>query len=222
MTNKARIHSNAIQITVPWRCPWARLGPINAVSRRAYRGVNRLLLDMTSFEHGYSSHEWITFAGAKRLGGHVRKGESGTLVIYYERVPRLTQQEHRPSWDREVDVNWIYLCRHFWLFNLDQCAGLDALREPSRQHLALGEPGQRCEQLLIDCGADIRFGGERACYDPKHDVIELPARESFVNESGWMATTLHELTHWTGAAHRLGRDLSARFGTQAYAAHPIL
>ena len=31
------------------------------------------------------------------------------------------------------------------------------------------------------------------------------------------ATLLHELTHWTGAAHRLDRKFGERFKTQAYA-----
>lgn len=32
----------------------------------------------------------------------------------------------------------------------------------------------------------------------------------------------HELTHWTGAKHRLNRDLSGRFGSQSYAAEELV
>jgi hypothetical protein len=38
----------------------------------------------------------------------------------------------------------------------------------------------------------------------------------------YLATALHELAHWSGAKHRLDRQLSNRFGTQAYAAEELI
>ncbi len=37
-----------------------------------------------------------------------------------------------------------------------------------------------------------------------------------------MDGTYHELSHWTGHASRLGRDLKNRFGTAAYAAEELV
>ncbi|WP_269137296.1 zincin-like metallopeptidase domain-containing protein, partial [Erythrobacter donghaensis] len=37
-----------------------------------------------------------------------------------------------------------------------------------------------------------------------------------------MDGTYHELSHWTGHASRLGRDLKSRFGTAAYAAEELV
>ena len=36
------------------------------------------------------------------------------------------------------------------------------------------------------------------------------------------ATLVHELTHWTGAKHRLDREFGKRFGDQAYAAEELV
>jgi len=36
------------------------------------------------------------------------------------------------------------------------------------------------------------------------------------------SVALHELTHWTGAGHRLARDFSGRFGTEAYAFEELI
>ena len=63
---------------MPWHKPW--FGVQNIVSRKPYRGINALLLGSTD----YQSPFWITFKQALDLGGHVRKGEKSTPVIYYK------------------------------------------------------------------------------------------------------------------------------------------
>ncbi len=65
---------------VPWRRPWrgADVQPQNLVTRRPYRGINPFLLGCT----GYASPYWLTFRQAQKLGGHVRKGEKATPVIF--------------------------------------------------------------------------------------------------------------------------------------------
>ncbi|MGH6892556.1 MAG: zincin-like metallopeptidase domain-containing protein, partial [Dongiaceae bacterium] len=39
---------------------------------------------------------------------------------------------------------------------------------------------------------------------------------------GYYATLVHELTHWSGANHRLARDMGKRFGDHAYAAEELV
>ena len=36
------------------------------------------------------------------------------------------------------------------------------------------------------------------------------------------SVALHELTHWSGAKHRLARDFANRFGTEAYAFEELI
>jgi N-terminal domain of anti-restriction factor ArdC len=64
--------------TVPWQKPWFAVQ--NIVSRKPYRGINALLLGSTD----YQSPFWISFKQALDLGGHVKKGERSTPVIYYK------------------------------------------------------------------------------------------------------------------------------------------
>ena len=67
--------------TVPWRKPWNygnELGPINLVSRRHYQGINCFLLACTP----YGSPYWLTYSQAQKLGGHVRKGETGNYIVF--------------------------------------------------------------------------------------------------------------------------------------------
>ena len=50
----------------------------------------------------------------------------------------------------------------------------------------------------------------------------LPPLPDFKDEAHFQATALHELGHWSGAKHRLDRDLKNRFGTKAYAAEELV
>jgi antirestriction protein ArdC len=59
--------------------------PKNAASGRQYSGINVLILWGAVIEHGFSGQSWLTFRQAFSLGGHVRKGECGTTVVYPDR-----------------------------------------------------------------------------------------------------------------------------------------
>ena len=75
---------------VPWVQPWtsAQTGvgmPHNAVSQRAYSGINILTLWDAIVSNGYSGHAFLTFQQASMLGGTVRRGEHGVPIIYTRR-----------------------------------------------------------------------------------------------------------------------------------------
>ena len=63
---------------VPWQKPW--LDVQNMVSRKPYQGINALLLGSSDFKSPF----WLSFKQALDLGGHVKKGERSTPVIYYK------------------------------------------------------------------------------------------------------------------------------------------
>jgi antirestriction protein ArdC len=71
-------------------------------------------------------------------------------------------------------------------------------------------------------GCERLHGGDTACYLPAADQICMPPRQSFKTLPGYTATLSHELIHWTGAKHRLDRDLTGRFGSASYAAEELV
>ena len=75
----------------------------------------------------------------------------------------------------------------------------------------------QAEALIAATGADFHIGGYRAFYSPNDDFIQVPRPEAHFEPINWHRTVLHELSHWTGAAERLDRDLSGRFGSKKYA-----
>lgn len=70
--------------------------------------------------------------------------------------------------------------------------------------------------------AKVAHGGDLAFYSPAADRIQMPVPQAFLSEENYWSTMLHELTHWTGHASRLDRDLTNRFGTMGYAAEELV
>jgi antirestriction protein ArdC len=201
--------------TPPWVCPWARSPasavPANLATGRVYRGINTLLLNMQCMAKGYTLNRWLTFQQARALGGCVRKGETGTGVVFFKMLER-DQAANDPA-ERRV----IPLLRSFIVFNAAQMDGLPealtALPSPNPGWTSI----LAAEALLERSGARIQHGGDRAFYRPADDTIQLPLQAAFAEASSYYATALHELTHWSGAQSRCNRVLSSRAHIEAYA-----
>jgi antirestriction protein ArdC len=112
--------------------------------------------------------------------------------------------------------------KRFTVFNADQCedlpADIAAPPAPIAENLILPQ----AEALIRATGADIRIGGDRAFYVPSADYIQVPPPSAFFEPINWHRTVFHELGHWTGAAHRLNRDLSGAFGSSSYARDEVV
>lgn len=197
----------------PWVKPWTGSAdpiPHNAATGRRYRGINHLLLGMRCYALGFRTNGWLTYRQARDLGGHVRKGEHGTTVVYYQPVEQTDEEEKK----------WAVL-RAFTVFNLDQTEGLEALL-PSDDVEIPWEPLAEAERVITESGADVRHQGDKAFYAPSRDCVVMPTKSAFETANGYYATALHELSHWTGHKSRLGRDLTGRFGSEAYAAEELI
>src|SRR5208283_3220754 len=69
------------QGVIPWRRPWIAAGlPRNLMSKKTYRGINLFLLSAAK----YASPYWLTFKQANQLGGSVRKGEHGEVIVFWK------------------------------------------------------------------------------------------------------------------------------------------
>ncbi|MFO1152048.1 MAG: zincin-like metallopeptidase domain-containing protein [Rhodospirillales bacterium] len=211
----------------PWVKPW-RAGaedvslPCNGATSREYSGINIPVLWSEALRKGYHLPRWLTFRQAKELGGHVRKGEQGTTVVF---VKHLTRREGETNEDDDTSARGSWrrsVLRSFTVFNVAQCDGLpERLREPLASRPE-GERHQAAERFLVAIGADVRHGGNRAFYSPSHDVVSLPPFTAFESAGHYYATSFHEHVHWSGSERRLAREFGKRFGDRAYAAEELV
>ena len=212
---------------LPWVRPWrvsANAGhPKNIQSQKSYRGINPLLLDIHSLQHGFTSRWWGTINQWNSRGGTIKRrpadvapGQWGARVIYFAPVKKKVVDKDTKS---ETEDRF-FLMRGYTVFNLDQVEGttLDKFRadkEPA------GNPAfadfAPAEELLKATGFEIRHGGEKAYYRrpepfdhfPNHtdgDYIVLPSKDRFFTEADYYATAFHEAAHEaevrTGWDHR--------------------
>jgi|SRR5215467_3180545 len=219
-----RIISQLEAGTVPWVQPWrnnvagaAVALPHNAATGRNYSGVNVLLLWVHGMAVGHRSHGWLTYKQAAELGGHVRAGEHGVHVVYADRfIPK--SERAKPDEDQKAR----YFLKAYTVFNREQCDGLPAAPDAPPAP-TMPELHEAADRLIRNSGARIAVAGSRAYYDIGRDCIAVPPIEAYEpNAINWYRTTLHELTHWTGAEHRLARKFANRHGSPDYAREELV
>jgi antirestriction protein ArdC len=208
----------------PWRRPW-RLGknagaPANVVSRKSYRGINPLLLELASERHGLSSRWWATFNQWKQLGGkvmprpsHVPSGKWGTQIVFWTPVVKT---ERDAEGDEKTDR--YFVMRSYTVFNVDQVEGshLDHLRarKPDTDDTVVIDY-EPAEAAISATSITIRHGGGQAYYSPAHDYIQVPPKAAFTEPDEYYETVFHELIHATEHPSRLNWSRKEQDNTYA-------
>jgi antirestriction protein ArdC len=214
----AAIEAGAGEFKMPWHSPGAPVGrPVNASTKQRYRGINVVALWAQAMLAGYGSGAWASYQQWQKLGAQVRKGEQGCTVVFYRDFAADDD-------DSEEGRRRRFVARAASVFNAGQVEGWrpDGLEDDGAEVLP------DAEEFIKASGAEIRHGGSTACYIPSRDWIEMPERRWFFGASGrpatesYYAVLLHELVHWTGASHRLDRNLTGRFGSDAYALEELV
>jgi antirestriction protein ArdC len=208
--------------TRPWIKPWRGV-PVSRPLRACgtpYRGMNVFWLWMVADMSGYASPFWMTYNQAQQIGAQVRKGEKATIAIFYK---SYTKEVEAPD-TGEVTDEARRVLKAYPVFNADQIEGLPERYHPTAT-LEVVEPEGREQALDAFFGkvpAQLRHAGDEAYYEPVIDCITMPPTHLFSGFNHYYAILAHELSHWTGHASRLGRDLKNRFGTAAYAAEELI
>jgi antirestriction protein ArdC len=197
----------------PWMQPWSAVNAAGRVTRplrhngQPYSGVNVLLLWSEAMARGFASPIWMTFKQAIELGGAVRKGESGSMVVFASRFTKTDVDAAGEAFDREIPF-----LRAYTVFNVAQIEAL-----PDRYNVTTAparDPVERIEhadRFFANTRAVIRHGGNSAYYAPTSDHIQMPPFATFRDAASYVAVLSHEATHWTAAPSRVNRDLS-RYG----------
>lgn len=209
--------------TVPWHKPWSVPGgePQNLISRKPYRGINPFLLNLEP----YASPFWLTFKQAKKLGGHVRKGEKGSPIWFWKLWQRQDQDPNRQPGEISSRDRSIPILRRYTVFNAEQCQELEVPEMPgdARNEWERIEAAEAIAEGMPN-RPEITHGGRSASYRLGSDSVRMPERDRFESGEKYYSTLFHELTHATGHESRLNRKgcCSGRFGSPSYSREELV
>jgi antirestriction protein ArdC len=205
--------------------PWNAEHAAGRISRplrfngEPYSGINILMLWAEAEDKGYASPLWLTYQQAGSLGGHVKKGEHGSIVVYASTFKKKEADDGGDEVERDIPF-----LKQYIVFNAEQCEGLPdhyyATKEPPKTQMERVEVADR---FFANLKADIREGGDKAYYTMTQDYIRIPPFETFKDAESHAATLAHEFCHWTRHPLRLNRDFGRkRFGDEGYAMEELV
>ena len=236
----------------PWEKGWrnSKSGdPVNAITMKPYRGINRWLTLITQQSMGYDDPRWLTYRQAEALGGHVRKGEKSTTIIFWKRVPFRQREDGDEVQNQapannggppdESEIRLYPILRSYRVFNLEQTQDCKVKPLPPAETTG-HDPIEMAEAIIAGMPnpPQMEFY-ENANYVPHYqpatDVIRVPKMSRYLNLEDYYNTVFHELTHATGHSKRLDRfsqdantgdlhaygreELTAAMGSAMLAAH---
>jgi len=228
-----------------YRHTWKKRGyliPFNFASKKRYRGINTVLL--TEFEL-LQNPFFLTFKQVEELGGKVKKGSAGSMVVYFTYLYRYEAGSFEIATydyeqfiaelaklgvsdpEKEARKNRIPVLKYYKVFNGTQITGIDwDLDNFKIGYIETEVPANEDNRLPIAesiisyypaPAPKIFHGGNDAFYNPGSDSIHLPDFADFITAQDYYRTAFHELAHSTGAKKRLDRVFGKKFGDKEYA-----
>lgn len=201
---------------VPWHKPWLTTECRNFATGHRYTGINTLLTAVYCIKNGWEHPLFASYKQIESVGGHVRKGEHGEIVVFAKTYTFIREPE--PEDEEEVSERTIHVLRYYKVFNLAQ-TDLDVAKYVKTFAF---QDIVDAETYLYARNPHIEHGGERACYNPETDLISLPIKTAFQDTAEYYLTAFHELTHWTGHKTRLDRLTTTQFGSGEYSQEELV
>lgn len=206
----------------PWRKTWVTSGgvrtntPMNYISNKPYNGINYALL-----EPGY----YMTFNQCKNLGGNIKKGAKGHLVIFSAPIENKEEEEDKKA---------RFVLRYYYVFSIEDCENFKAIKtreKPKEQAYFETKKIGEIENLINDYITREKLKKlqnleqSRAYYKPSTDEIVLPLVKQFENVEEYYSALFHELAHSTGHRSRLNREgieTVNYFGSEKYSKEELI
>ena len=208
-----RIIAQMEQGIIPWKKPWiANAKAISHTTGKAYSLLNQMLLGRPG--------EYITFKQCQEAGGHIRKGEKASMVVFWKWIE---QEDEETGEKKEVPF-----LRYYNVFHIDQCEGITAKHSTATAFPDGAEVLEAAQEIIYDYlsreGVKLsHVEGDKAFYRPSTDEVVLPIRKQFMSTAEYYSTVFHELTHSTGHPSRLNRlSKPTFFGTEDYSKEELV
>jgi len=214
-----QLESGVVPWHQPWNTPEAAFGlPNNYTTGNYYRGVNIMLLWTSTAKNQFCTNEWGSFKQWNEKKQTIRRGERGTMIVYYDTM------------EKEVDgeIQKIPFLKSSIVFNRCQLASFTAADIKEGPKSDLVQRIKAVDEFIGNTGVEVDHHVGKACFTLPADKIFMPYPEFFIETpactatEGYYSTLLHELTHWTGGPKRLNRKYGKEQGDKDYATEELV
>lgn len=202
------------QGTIPWKRPFKNGIAKNWKSKKAYRGINAMLLD---------GGEYATFNQIREAGGKVKKGAKSQIVVFWK-MSKYTKEDKETGEEKQEKVP---LMRYYRVFKVgEQTENIEPKEDIIEYNHDPIKEGEKIIEGYMDC-PDYTFVSGRAYYQPSFDIVNVPPIKDFENINEYYSTFFHEIVHSTGHTSRLNRkgvtQLSENgFGSEVYSKEELV
>ncbi len=188
----------------PWAQGFASIAPCNAVTGKAYRGINYFLLSMLGIGQA------LTYKAAQAAGGNVKKGAKGVPVVFWKWLE-----------DKKDAAKKVPFLRYYTVFNVADCEGVKA-REvdnaPGKDNARIATAEELFAKVQSVAGFSVANGGNQPSFCPATNTLAMPEFERWAQSARFYKTLFHECGHALGKV--VGHEFS--FGGEAYAKEELV
>lgn len=208
------------------RAPWDKglcfeFSPINATTKKEYRGINRILLNML----GLGTMEFATFKQVQAAKGKVKKGAKGLPVVYWDFTLWNFKEQRKPlPDDNEKDLKKVPFLKKYTVFNINDCEGIESARKDiptGKDNKRIDEAQEAIDKFIAATGITLHEKETgTACYSPSEHAVYIAKLSSYKSSEHYYSTLFHELIHSTNK--EIKRTLGGKFGSHAYSEEEIV
>lgn len=204
--------------TVPWEQPWfGANGATSYATGKQYSLLNQLLLG--------DSSEYLTWNQIQQNNAHLRKGSRGKRVFFYKTLAKPVTDDKGEI----VSIKQIPFLKTYTVFKVEDCDGIKPRWQTKHEGVidtsSIKQFKDAIQKYLDREHIELKHDTNEAYYSKKHDFINLPPISNFKSVEDYAGTLVHEVTHSSGAAHRLNRNpnnIPAPFGSKEYSREELV
>jgi len=189
-----------------WIKPFNNSFPMNYKTKTYYNGFNVLNLWFIAEKYEYKTNNFLTYNQVKELGGFVLSGQKAHDVFYFQNLEIKD--------DETDELKKTPMLKTYKVFNIEQTS-LNVETEEKKEIADI-------EEFIKKTELKIKLSNEGAFYVPSKDFIGIPDKNFFISFEHYYAVLFHEMSHATGHASRLNRDMSGTFGSDSYAKEELI
>ncbi len=234
-----------------WSMPFMRTEGVHSAynyqSKTFYKGLmNQMSLGCRQLKEGWEHNAWLTYKGAKALGGYVpREAKGKGAIVTFWKFTKIEKKDAEGNviYDANGDAEMrkIPFLKSYKVFNVAQCKDIPMPEKKKEEKFKPLKVLKDAEAIvkkydLQEKNLEIKIGDNmRACFIPSRDVIECPSMRNHVEvakknkqsvndgKQHYYSTLFHEMIHSSGHKSRLDRlEENFSFGDHEYSKEELV